>query len=83
MHLRSVFTDPVGWAEMVAGTRRRYLVTSWIAGLLGVSAVAALVLGAEGPVAAVGLAALGIAIALEAPLYALRAIRALLLARGR
>lgn len=83
MRFRSVYTDPVGWAEMIAGTRRRYLVTSSFAALLGVAVVGALTWSAEGPAAAVGLGALGAAIAVEAPLYCLRALRALLVQRGR
>lgn len=78
----TIYRNPVGWAERLAGTRRRYLVSSLLTILAGGFLLYFSVsMSVESWFTAVASVTVVI-FAVELPLYYLRAMRALLKERG-
>lgn len=77
MFRNNVFRNPTGWARMMVGSRRRYLVISTGSAMLGIALIVLFHLPNTGTWIRVGTGVLVFIGCVELPLYYLRAMRAL------
>lgn len=78
MFENSIFKNPAGWAGMVAGTRGRYIFTSLVSVVTGLSVFFVMVLSLNNVWIRLITGICIFAVAIELPLYSLRALRTLL-----
>jgi hypothetical protein len=74
----TIYTNPVGWARRVAGTRRRYLLVSAAVAAAGTGLLLMIVFTCTQLWIRLAGGFLTVCVAIEMPLYCLRAIRAFL-----
>jgi len=75
----TIYRNPAGWAKMLAGTRRRYIISSVCTGLIGILLVALSAAANQRSQISVVRSIMIFVAAFEMPLYYLRALRALIL----
>ncbi len=75
----SIYKNPAGWAKTLAGTKKRYLISSVCTGLVGILLVVLSAAAPQWPRIRMLRSIMIFIAAFEMPLYYLRALRAIIL----